>query len=149
MSNAPGPDTDHGDGIVLLRPSRLARRRAQAGRAFGLAARAMGNPRGDQPRAIRVGRSGAMFANRASVWSIGSAWSAGSILSMASAGSLLSIGSFGSVLSIGATGSILSIGSAGSIGAIGGLGAIGGIGAVGRRAGTIAGVAAMAAALRS
>ena len=57
--------------------------------------------------------------------SLGSAYSAYSFLSLGSlfsAGSVLSIGSAGSILSIGSAGSILSIGSAGSILSIGGKG---------------------------
>jgi hypothetical protein len=64
--------------------------------------------------------------------SLGSAYSAYSLLSVGSLlsiGSALSVGSAGSVLSIGSAGSILSIGSAGSILSIGSVGRVLSIGA--------------------
>jgi hypothetical protein len=48
--------------------------------------------------------------------SAGSAFSAGSFLSIGSSGSVLSIGSSGSILAIGSSGSILGIGRAGQAG---------------------------------
>jgi|SRR4029077_4078105 hypothetical protein len=54
-----------------------------------------------------------------SLLSVGSLLSIGSALSVGSAGSILSIGSAGSILSIGSAGSILSIGSVGRVLSIG------------------------------
>ena len=118
------------------------------------------------PRSL-PGLTRAQAPRATSIWSTGSRWSAGSlgsllcfasVGSLLSAGSVLSIGSAGSILSIGSVGSVLSIGSAGSILSIGGAGrtpsATEGSGVSGatelvRRAGTVAGVCAVVAALAS
>jgi hypothetical protein len=81
----------------------------------------------------RRGRRAATLVDRRrrSVMSLGSFFSAFSVLSLFSFASIASVGSSGSILSIGSNGSVLSIGSVGSILSIGSAGSILSIGSVG------------------
>ena len=114
---------------------RRTQRRDLASRALRAGAQVVA-PDADRRSIIAAGRSlvgeGRGWTRSRSIWSVGSAWSAGSAYSAFSAGSAVSVGAAASILSIGSVGSILSIGSAGSILSIGSVASVGGVGSLAR-----------------